>query len=115
MTSEQRVPLLEQQDPPGQVDALAGFADKSKGTLATQAAQGHISRIREWKGRVRQAWKACPSEVYKRVRKPAPGRTFFLRRSDGALTGNWAEMQELAQEAWTPEVFCKEGRPKVHV
>ena len=49
------------------------------------------------------------------VREPAPGRTPFLKREDGTLTGNWAEMQELAQAAWTSQVYCKPGRPKVDV
>ena len=56
-----------------------------------------------------------PSDVYRLVREPTPGRTAFLRREDGTLTGNWAEMQELAQGAWTSQVYCKPGRPKVDV
>ena len=49
------------------------------------------------------------------VREPAPGKTSFLRRADGTLTGHWAEMQEIAQDAWTSQVYCKPGRPQVAV
>ena len=94
---------------------MEAYAAQIQGLISTQAARGHVLRIREWEERIRRAWKEKPSEVYKGVRETAPGRTVFLKRDDGTLTGNWAEMQELAQDAWTSQVYCKPGRPRVDV
>ena len=108
---KQPIPLLAQRQPPSDTEASADLRDRLKGLLSSQSARGHIERIRAWEGRVRQAWVSKPSDVYRLVREPTPGRTAFLWREDDTLTGNWAEMQELAQGAWTSQVYCKAGRP----
>ena len=100
LAEEHRSPLLAQRAPPADGEALDELAAQIKGHISTQAARGHVLRIREWEERIRRAWQEKPSEVYRGVRETAPGRTVFLKRSDGTLTGNWAEMQELAQDAW---------------
>ena len=105
LTEEQPVPLLAQRQPPSDAEALADLRDHLKGLFSSQAARGHIERIRAWEARVRQAWISKPSDVSRLVREPVPGRTAFLKREDGTLTGNWAEMQELAQGAWTSQVY----------
>ena len=115
LAEEQGSPLLAQRAPPADSEALDELAAQLKGHISTQAAKGHVRRIWEWEERIRRAWTEKPSEVYKGVRETAPGRTVFLKRSDGTLTGNWAEMQELAQGAWTSQVYCKLGRPTVDV
>ena len=113
LSEEQRTPLLAQRTPPTDHEALEAYAAQIQGLISTQAARGHVLRIREWEERIRRAWKEKPSEVYKGVRETAPGRTVFLKRDDGTLTGNWAEMQALAQDAWTSQVYCKPGRRSV--
>ena len=63
LTEEQKTPTLDQRQPPEGGEALGELADKVKGIFSAQAAQGHVTRIRAWEERVRQACQARPSEA----------------------------------------------------
>ena len=78
---------------------LAAFGQQLRGAITAKAAEGHVSRIRAWEERTRAYWKTQKGEVYRMVREAPLGRTAFLKRADGTLTGNWQEMQEIAQQS----------------
>ena len=55
LAEEQRSPLLAQRAPPADSEALDELAVQLKGHISTQAARGHVLRIRDWEERIRRA------------------------------------------------------------
>ena len=99
--------------PPGDPARVQAIED----ILATEATalsrKAQLERVKAWETRFQEDWKRKRTEVYKWVRDSPHTRTAFLRREDGSLTADPAEVQQIAQQAWMSKIYCTPGRRRV--